>query len=92
MTTSSGLPIEYELALGAFTALFGAVATIIVSLTKRDSKEAKVAAREAVRNTEPISNGFALGVTQKLDTIIEHQNKMDESFRKHLEWHLTKER
>lgn len=46
--------------------------------------------KAAALNTRSLSNGFAGNVVEKLDRIIERQDRFDESFQKHLQWHLDK--
>ncbi len=95
------------IALTFFTALCTGVGATVVGIYKirteasaaRDAAlEAKKEAELAKKNTVNISNGFASGVGQKLDSIIDEQrrqrnllDKANESIQEHLEWHLNKE-
>ena len=97
-----------SVALTFFIALLSAVSATFLAVYKvrLEAKEAKEnaiqaneAAEKARKNTVYVSNGFASSVDGKLDGIIKSQiqirRAVDEqaaSLRKHLEWHLTKER
>lgn len=58
---------------------------------KREAKAAHVEATKAQENTANLSNGFASGVDSKLTRIIDKQDKLNDAFREHLEWHLDKD-
>jgi len=49
-------------------------------------------AQAAKANTDHVSNGFASGVYRKLDAIIEEQNLQGNALRKHIEWHLERDK
>jgi cation transport regulator ChaB len=92
------------IALAFFTALFGMVGTIIVTIYKdrRERREAQQAATEAAlkaassaekveANTKNISNGFAGKVLGELSQIRAGQNDLQQQFADHLRWHLERE-
>jgi len=95
------------IALTFFTALFGAVATVLVQVIKsknaareaaEKADEAQAKAEAARKNTVNVSNGFAGGVDKKLTFLVDEVSRLrdavdrtEQSVRKHLEYHLEKE-
>lgn len=89
-----------SVAFAFFTALLGAVTTIIGLLLKTKSEareaaqkadEARVEATKAKENTVNVSNGFASGVDKRLEVIVTTLQGIDEAMRDHLQWHLEQE-
>ncbi len=97
----------------AFTTIIGGLVNVTLGIYKLrvEAKSAKAAALEAkdvaastkeiaetaVSNTAPVSNGFARGVTAKLDHILgelKRQNEINDAqtraMQEHLTWHLQK--
>lgn len=56
--------------------------------TKNAADTAAKSAQAAEANTANVSNGFASTVLGKLERIQQSQQKTEEGFRKHLQWHL----
>lgn len=93
-------------ALGFFTALFGAISATVIGVfqLKAKANEARDAAllakdqaqkstetvQKVQENTAGIANGFSSRMDRKLDTVITNQNELAKAFREHLEWHLEK--
>lgn len=86
-----------SIAAAAFTALFTAIAAVIVGVFQIKSKaveakdaalETKQEAEQARKNTANIANGFAGSVDRKLDRIIDKQSGLEATLRDHLEWHV----
>lgn len=61
-------------------------------LAQSEAKKAHQSAEKAQANTQSISNGFASSVLGKLERIEQSQQTTEESFRKHLQWHLENDR
>lgn len=96
-----------SVALVFFTALFGAIATVLVQVIKsktaareaaEKANEAQEKAEAARANTVNVSNGFAGGVDRKLTVIVDEvqrvskgQDKLYQALQDHLQWHLEKE-
>jgi len=90
-----------------FTGLFGMVGAVIVALINARHKveelkdvtvKAAESAKAAQSNTQNVSNGFVNRMDKKLDNIASSNDELNEKFdqlstdfRKHLEWHLSKE-
>lgn len=72
------------------SAVIAGIGKVIVDLyqIKHKATDAKNASEKAVKNTENVSNGFARSVDTKLNRIIKQQDKMDETLRDHLQWHI----
>lgn len=88
------------IALGFFTALFGAVGLIGVAIVnnrkttgdlKNGIDKAAENAEIAKENTVNVSNGFTRRMDNKLDRIAASQEELSTALRDHLEWHLSKE-
>lgn len=89
-----------EIAFAFFTALFGfaSVQLKISADTRKEARNAAQAATEAknsgeatITNTKNVSNGFAGNVLGELRKLNEGQQKLADSFKEHLEWHLDQE-
>jgi hypothetical protein len=89
-----------EIAFAFFTALFSfaAVQLKITSDTRKEARnatkasvEARESAEATIVNTKNVSNGFAGNVLGELRKLNEGQQKLADSFKEHLEWHLEQE-
>lgn len=78
---------------GYLSAIIIAIVTIMPAIytTRKEAREGRSKAEEAVANTRNISNGFAKGVNVKLDELLIITNHNAEQLNKHLAWHLEQE-
>jgi hypothetical protein len=61
-------------------------------MAQSEATKAHKSAEKAQANTANISNGFASSVLGKLERIELSQQKTEEGFRNHLQWHLENDR
>jgi hypothetical protein len=60
--------------------------------TKDEVTKAVESASAAQENTVNVSDGFAQRMDRKLDAITKQQHETNAALRRHLEWHIDKER
>lgn len=74
-----------------FTAISLALIAIVPLVINSflNSKQARISADQAAKNTQAVSNGFAGTVTKKLDDILKEQSELRKDHSEHLEWHLN---
>lgn len=89
-----------SLALAFFTALFAMLTPVLVQVFKnktavrnlRDAVDTAAESAEAAKeNTASVSNGFTSRLDRRFDSLDKKQDRLNELFQSHLEWHLHQE-